>query len=164
MITGWKLDVLNAEEQEKKRADEDKLKIDQFVKILDVDEMLARMLVAEGFNSLEELTLVSEEEISSIDGFDENLAKELQKRANLFVSKEKEEDTHKLKDAGVKSDLLDFNYLNNKQKLLLLESNVKTLDDLADLDSDELKDILNIDISAAENIIMKAREHWLDNK
>ena len=164
MITGWKLDVLNSEEQEKKRADEDKLKIDQFVKILDVDDMLARMLVAEGFNSLEELTLVSEAEITSIDGFDENLAKELQNRANMFISKEKEENIKKLKENGVKSDLLDFSHLTDKQKLSLLNANIKTLDDLADLDSDELKGILNIDVTVAEDIIMKAREHWFDNK
>ncbi len=164
MITGWKLDVLNSEEQEKKRADEDKLKIDQFVKILDVDDMLARMLVAEGFNSLEELTLVSEAEIASIDGFDENLAKELQNRANMFISKEKEENIKKLKENGVKSDLLDFSHLTDKQKLSLLNANIKTLDDLADLDSDELKGILNIDVTVAEDIIMKAREHWFDNK
>ena len=164
MITGWKLDVLNSEEQEKKRADEDKLKIDQFVKILDVDDMLARMLVAEGFNSLEELTLVSEAEIASIDGFDENLAKELQNRANMFISKEKEENIKKLKENGVKSDLLDFSHLTDKQKLSLLNANIKTLDDLADLDSDELKGILNIDVAVAEDIIMKAREHWFDNK
>ncbi len=164
MVTGWKLDVLNSEEQEKKRADEDKLKIDQFVKILDVDDMLARMLVAEGFNSLEELTLVSEAEIASIDGFDENLAKELQNRANMFISKEKEENIKKLKENGVKSDLLDFSHLTDKQKLSLLNANIKTLDDLADLDSDELKGILNIDVTVAEDIIMKAREHWFDNK
>jgi len=162
MITGWKLDVLNAKEQEQKRADEDKLKIDQFMEALDVDDMVARMLVAEGFNSLEELTLVDESEIASVEGFDSNLAKELQQRANAFVSKEKEETAKKLQSSGASSDLIDFNILTSKQKLLLLDSGIKTLDDLADLDTDELKDILNIQQKDAENIIMKAREHWFN--
>jgi len=67
-----------------------------------------------------------------------------------------------LQSSGASSDLIDFNILTSKQKLLLLDSGIKTLDDLADLDTDELKDILNIQQKDAENIIMKAREHWFN--
>ncbi len=162
MLTGWKLDVLNAEEQEKKRADEDKIKTEQFMQALDVDDMLSRMLISEGFNTLEELTLVDASEIAAIEGFDLDLAGELQTRAKAFIEKEKASTNKSLKDGGVKDDLIAFAGLNNNQKMKIVESGIKTLDDLADLDTDELKDILNVSAKDAEEIIMKAREHWFN--
>ena len=162
MLTNWKLDVLNAEEQEKNRAEDIKLKTEQFISALDVDDLVAHMLIAEGFNSLEELTLVPMEEIASIEGFDENLATEIQNRAKSYVEKQREETAKLLKEKGMEEDLINFTGIKPEYKVILCDNNIKTLDDLADLDMDELKTLLPMIKSSKEieTIIIKAREHW----
>ena len=162
MLTNWKLDVLNAEEQEKNRAEDIKLKTEQFISALDVDDLVAHMLIAEGFNSLEELTLVPMEEIASIEGFDENLATEIQNRAKSYVEKQREETAKLLKEKGMAEDLINFTGIKPEYKVILCDNNIKTLDDLADLDMDELKTLLPMIKSSKEieTIIIKAREHW----
>ena len=124
-------------------------------------------MVVEGFSDVEEIAFVSIDELKAIEGFDEDLAKELQSRAKAFVEKQKKEFETESKKIGIDNTLASFDGLTQDMILKLGQNGVKTLDDLADLASDELVEILGKDSmneKDAEKIIMKAREHWFENK
>ena len=105
--------------------------------------------------------MVSTDELASIEGFDEELAKELINRAKNFIEKIKKENLEKLKSAGVEEYLLNHNVLTTVQLLKLKENEIITRDQLADLSSDELIDILtDLERNKADQIILESREHW----
>ena len=105
---------------------------------LDVDELLAQLLVTEGFSDITELAYVDEKEISSIAGFDEDTAQEIQARASDFINKENEELEQKCKELGIKDDLLEIEELSLKMIVALGENDVKSLEDFAYCSSDDL--------------------------
>src|SRR3546814_690804 len=105
---------------------------------LDVDETLAQLLVAEGFGALEEVAYVEAEEISSIEGFDEELAAELQNRATEALERREEASRQERKGLGVEDALAEMPYLTEAMLVTLGKAGIKTLDDLADLATDEL--------------------------
>ena len=105
--------------------------------------------------------MVSTDELASIEGFDEELAKELINRAKNFIEKIKKENLEKLKSAGVEEYLLNHSVLTTVQLLKLNENKIITRDQLADLSSDELIDILtDLERNKADQIILESREHW----
>ena len=107
--------------------------------------------------------MVDVSELASIDGFDEDLAAELQSRAKEFVKKRNEEFVEKSKTLGVDDSLKTISGLDQDMIISLAENGVKTLDDLADLAADELIEILGDGVITeveANRIIMAAREHW----
>ena len=111
--------------------------------------------------SIDEVAMVSTDELASIEGFDEELAKELINRAKNFIEKIKKENLEKLKSAGVEEYLLNHNVLTTVQLLKLKENAIITRDQLADLSSDELIDILtDLERNKADQIILESREHW----
>ena len=105
---------------------------------LDVDELLAQLLVTEGFSDITELAYVDEKEISSIAGFDDDTAQEIQARASDFINKENEELEQKCKELGIKDDLLEIEELSLKMIVALGENDVKSLEDFAYCSSDDL--------------------------
>ena len=100
----------------------------------------------------------------SIEGFDEDISSELSERANNFVRMENERIENALKELKVKDDLYDFSELSKSSILTLAENDIKTLDELAELDSNELFNILGekvfLNEGDAGSVIMKARQHW----
>lgn len=169
MLTGWGIDVMTEEDEAKKRFDENATRIGVFMKALDVDEMLAQLLCAEGFLSLEDIAYVSLEDFSSIEGFDIDLAEELQKRAKNALDTKQKELQKKVKDQKIDQRLLDlikeFESIDMMAIEVFMQNNIFTLDDLGELSGDELLDLLghnNMSIDHANAIIMKAREHWFD--
>ena len=108
--------------------------------------------------------LLALDELINIEGFDEDLALELSNRAKNFVKVENERVEKSIKKLKVKKDLYDFSDLTKQSILTLAENGIITLDDLAELDSEELFNILGKDVFTNEDdagsIIMKAREHW----
>ena len=125
--------------------------------------MIAHVLISEGFSTVDEIAMVDLSELTAIDGFDEDLATELQNRAKAFVQKRNEEFVEKSKSLGVDESLKTISGLDQDMILSLAENGVKTLDDLADLASDELMEILGEGVvteAEANRIIMAAREHW----
>ncbi len=164
-LTGWYIDILTEAEESERRQSEAKVRTRMFMDALDVDDMIAHLLVAEGFTSVEEVAFVPTEDISSIEGFDEDLAAELQNRAKAFVEKQNVEFAVKSKELGVDESLINFEGLTQAMIVKLAEKGIKTLDDFADLANDELLDILGEDTMTAHDadaLIMKAREHWFD--
>ena len=124
-------------------------------------------LISEGFSTVDEIAMVELSELSSIDGFDEDLAAELQKRAQEFVQKRNEEFAEKSKTLGVDESLKTIAGLDQDMILTLAEKGVRTLDDLADLATDELIEILGEGVITeveANRVIMAAREHWFENE
>ena len=160
-LTGWSIDILTTSQESDRRNEEFKNTSQKFISLLDVDEVIAHLLVTEGFTSLDEIAMVSLEELTSIEGFDENLSKELIQRAKICVEKIRVENLSKLKESGFDDYLLTTKLLDTDQLLKLNENNIKTRDQLADLSNSELIEIFrDMDQDKADEIIMDSRKHW----
>ena len=160
-LTGWSIDILTTSQESDRRNEEFKNLSQKFISLLDVDEVIAHLLVTEGFTSLDEIAIVSLEELTSIEGFDENLSKELIQRAKICVEKIRVENLSKLKESGFDDYLLTTELLDTDQLLKLNENNIKTRDQLADLSNSELIEIFrDMDQDKADEIIMDSRKHW----
>lgn len=162
-LTGWNIDILTESEEMDKRTQETQRRVEQFMAALDVDDVLAHLLVAEGFMSLDDVAYIEIEELAGIEGFDEDVARELQNRALDFVTKRDAEIQEKIATLGISQELLDFDALNQDMAIALGEAGVKDLDDLGDLSGDELVEIVgekNMKLDRANAIIMAIRESW----
>ena len=125
--------------------------------------MIAHLLIAEGFSTVDEIALVDLSELAEIEGFDEDVAKELQSRAQEFIAKRNKEFEEKSKSLGIDEKLQQLPGLDQDMLLTLASSGVKTIDDLADLATDELMEMLGentLSVQEANKVIMAAREHW----
>ena len=160
-LTGWNIDVMNEAEEQERRAKEFKEKTELFIAGLDVDEMIARLLITEGFRTIEEIAFVDISELESIEGFNPELAAELQKRAKDYLDKKEQDYFAAGHQIGMSDDLLKFDFIKRPTIMKLGESGIKSLADLADLATDELVEILGEDTMSnrlAGRVIMKARE------
>jgi transcription termination/antitermination protein NusA len=157
-MTGWRINIMTAEESTAKQAVESDSVRKLFVDKLDVDAEVADILIAEGFSSLEEVAYVPMQEMLEIESFDEDTVNELRTRAKdalLTMEIAKEENVD-----DVSQDLRDLEGLTPEMIAKLAEGGVHTRDDLADLALDELTEMSGIDEAQAKTLIMKAREHW----
>ena len=163
-LTGWFVDILTEAEESEKRQEEFSERSKIFIEALDIDDVIAHLMVSEGFVTISEIAEASIEELMSIEGFDEDLSLELSQRAKNFVKVESERIDSELTKLKVKDDLYNFSELSKSNILTLAENNIKTLDDLAELDSEELFNLLGdktfINEDDAGSVIMKARQHW----
>ena len=164
-LTGWDIDILTEGSESERRQAEMKNISQLFIDTLNVDEVIAQVLVTEGFSSLEAVAYVPISDLIEIEGFDEKIAEELRERA-LASLKEKEESLkNDIEKMGISNELSEFEGLNPSILVKLGNANIKTIDNLADLASDELKEILeDISISSkeADEIIMRARSSWFE--
>ena len=163
-LTGWRINIMTAEESAAKQAEESGSIRKLFVDKLDVDEEVADILIAEGFTSLEEVAYVPLQELLEIEGFDEDTVGELRTRAKdalLTMEIAREERVEE-----VSQDLRDLEYdgkgLSPELISKLADGGVHTRDDLADLAVDELIEMTGVDDAQAKALIMKAREHWFN--
>jgi len=181
-LTGSAIDILTEADASEKRQREFVERSEMFQTELDVDETLAQLLVAEGFGALEEVAYVEPEELSGIEGFDEELAAELQNRAAEALERREVANREERRTLGVEDALADLPYLTEAMLVTLGKAGIKTLDDLADLATDELiqkkrieprrrvpnpeaeKGGVLADYGLSEEqgnqIIMAARAHW----
>ena len=157
-LLGWGIDVMSEDQSSEKRQTRIKGLTSKFISALDIDDMIAHLLVSEGFASVEDIALVDLSELSSIQGFDEGLAGELQSRAKTWVEAKAKEFENEAKSLGIAEDLLSFEGLSREDILELGRNGVKILDDLAGLASDELAEITGADEKKASELVMKARE------
>ena len=163
-LSGWYIDVLTEAEESERRQEEFKLRSTRFIDALNIDDVIAHLLVTEGYMFPEEIAETTTEELSAIQGFDENIATELQSRAAEFVEREANRINSALDEMKVKDDLRNFEYLSLAMLLALAENDIRCLDDLAGLDNEELLELLSqhglSDDGEAGDIIMAARAHW----
>ncbi len=166
-LTRWDIDILTEAEESERRQEEYRRRTGIFVEALDVDDMIAGLLVTEGFTSVEELAFTPPDELADIEGFDENVAAELISRADLFLQRRNVEMDEKRRELGVSDEIAAIEQLTPAMLVQLGEKGVKTLDDLADLAGDELVEIVGEDAMDAESanaIIMAARAHWFEGE
>jgi N utilization substance protein A len=163
MLTGWDIDILTEAEESERRTEETKTRSALFIEALDVDDVIAHLLVAEGFTSVEEIAYTEIEHLAQIEGFDEEIAAELRDRALSFLE-QRDAALHEQRVAlGVTDEVAAVEGLTPTMLVALGGKDVKTLDDLGDLATDELVEIVGADAmtsEAAEQIIMAARAHW----
>lgn len=163
MLVGWDIDVMTEEEEANRRAEEFKSRSEAFITALDIDEMISQLLIAEGFSSVREIAETPVEEMTEIEGFDEEIGQELINRAATWIGEQEKILASKKTELGIQDDLLEFEGLTPEIVIKLAENDVKSLDDFADLATDELTEILGEDMLKerdAEKLIMKARERW----
>ena len=165
-LSKWYIDVISETEESEKRQEEISERTKIFIEALDVDDVIAHLIVAEGYSSIDEIANTSIEELNNIEGFEEELSIELKERAQNYVKLENENIEEKLKSSGIESKLYEFSHLSKSDILTLVENDIKTLDDLADLDSEELFTLLGKKVFNNENeageVIMEARKHWFE--
>jgi len=137
-LSGYEIDIMTEEEESKKRQEEFRIRSEAFMAGLDVDDMMAGLLVSEGFASIDEIALVDTDELTEIDGLDEDTAQELQARARDFLEVESKRLDDKRKELGVNDDIIDFGGLDLKMVVTLGENDVKSVEDLAGCATDDL--------------------------
>src|SRR5690349_11949471 len=137
-LTNKAIDILTEADASEKRQREFVQNSEMFQNELDVDETLAQLLVAEGFGALEEVAYVELDELASIEGFDDELATELQSRAAEALERREEASREERRAMGVSDELAEMPYLTEAMLVTLGKAGIKTLDDLADLATDEL--------------------------
>ena len=164
-LTRYDIDILTEQGESERRQEDFRKRSGLFVEGLDVDDMIASLLVTEGYGSIEEIVEVDEDELASIEGFDENIAAELKRRAAAFLERKEAEADEERIAIGVSDDLVELGSFSAAMLVTLGKAGVKTMDDLADLASDELVEILGeeaMDEETANAIIMAARARWFE--
>ena len=137
-LSGWEIDILTEDQESERRQNEFQERTNLFIEALDVDELLAQLLVTEGFSEIEEVAMVEIDEITNISGFDEETSQEIQARANDYLEKENLLLEEKRKDLKVQDDLLEMEELSMKMIIKLGENDVKNLEDFAYCSTDDL--------------------------
>ena len=158
-LTGWTLNVMTTDELDKKHQAEDNKVIDLFVNSLEIDEEFAHILIEEGFTSLEELAYVPVNELTAIDGLeDEDLVEELQTRAKNVLTEKALAEEEALKQARIEDRLLNLEGMERHIVFRLAEKQITTLEELAEQGVDDLADIEELTAEKAGELIMAARQ------
>ncbi|MEO6339210.1 MAG: transcription termination factor NusA [Caulobacteraceae bacterium] len=180
-LTGWQIDIMTESQESERRQREFAERTALFQEALDVDEVIAQLLVTEGFATVEDIAYVEPHEIATIEGFDEDTAEEIQARARDFLDKEAAELDAKRKELGVEDGVLEVEGVTLPMAVALGEGGVKTVEDLADLATDEVRgafeskngervrvpgalESFNLSVEEAEGLILRARvaAGWID--
>lgn len=159
-LTGWNLNVLTVEQAEQKGEEESRGILERFMERLDVGEDVANILVQEGFSNIEEVAYVPESELLEIEEFDEDIVKEIRRRARdalltQLIAKEEVLDDNRPED-----DLIGLEGMTERLAFRLAEKGIRSQEDLAELSVDELQEVDDLDDEAAAAIIMAARAPW----
>src|SRR4051812_31797595 len=138
-LTGWQIDIMTESQESERRQREFAERTALFQEALDVDEVIAQLLVTEGFATVEDVAYVDVSEIASIEGFDEDTGAEIQARATDFLDKIAAEYDAKRRELGVEDGVLEIEGITLPMAVALGEGGVKTVEDLADLVPDDLR-------------------------
>jgi N utilization substance protein A len=173
-LTGWQIDIMTESQESERRQREFAERTALFQEALDVDEVIAQLLVTEGFAAVEDIAYVEPQELADIEGFDEETADELQTRAREYLDKEAAELDAKRKGLGVEDGVLEIEGVTLPMAVAFGEAGIKTVEDLADLATDELRGAFetrngervrapgalegfDISVEEAEALILRAR-------
>ncbi len=160
-LTGWQINIMTPEESQNRQEEERSGLRKTFTSRLDVDEEVADILIDEGFTGLEEIAYVPLQELLEIEAFDEDTINELRTRARNALLTEAIAQEERVQTA---QDLLEVQGITPELVAKLAEKEVLTLDDLAELSTDELSDITGLTEDEASQMIMRARAHWFDDE
>ena len=179
-LIDYEINIMTDKEESQRRQEEFKDRTENLMKNLEVDETLGQLLVAEGFSTIDLIKDCKLSDLVKIEGIEDETAKELIERAVEFDKKNQEEISEKIKDLGLETDLINHQGLTPGMLLTLGEKKILTLNDFADLASDELIggfDIIKgekvkingyledfaLSRTEADELIMKAREKVYNN-
>ena len=167
-LVGYNIDVLSEQKEKERRQEEFKLASDNLMNQLNIDRMIAHLLIAKGLFDVQSIADTSIEDLMSIEGFGEdNIAEELKNRA-LEIVQSNQYQSDKQNVGGIDSRILDLPEISDSLLKVLMEKGIKDIDDIADLSSDELIEIVGEDFfsdkASADSIIMSARKHWFDKE
>ena len=167
VLSGWDIDILTEQEESDRRQEEFRTRSNVFMESLDIDDVIAHLLVAEGFSQVEDIAYTALNDLTRIEGFDDDIAEELQTRALAFVNAENERLQNRLAELGMADDINEIADFSLAMLVKLGDAGVKTADDLGDLAGDELLEILADEGLVEEDanaIIMAARASWFDDE
>jgi N utilization substance protein A len=137
-LTGWDIDILTEQEESERRQKEFAERTQMLMDALDVDEVIAQLLVTEGFASVEEVAFVDLSEIANIEGFDEGTAEQIQTRAREYLEQQEAERDAKRRELGVADEIAEVQGVTSAMMVAFGENGIKTLEDLADCATDDL--------------------------
>ena len=137
-LTGWDIDILTEQEESERRQKEFGERTQLLMDSLDVDEVIAQLLVTEGFATIEEVAFVDLSEIAHIEGFDEATAEQIQTRAREYLESQEAERDSKRRELGVADEMAEIPGITTAMMVALGENGVKTVEDFADCATDEL--------------------------
>ena len=166
-LTGWDIDILTEAEESDRRNEEFRARSQLLIETLDVDEVIAQLLVIEGHSTVEEIAHGPIEKLADIEGFNEDFSEELRKRAVNYLEVREAELTERHRSAGVTDELAMIEGLNPEQLAMLGEAGIRTVDDLGDLSTVELRGIVGEDgilENVADQVVMAARSRSLDGR
>ncbi|MDA0680814.1 MAG: transcription termination factor NusA [Proteobacteria bacterium] len=163
-LTGWELNVMTETDAEQKSESEMKELIALFSKQLDVDEEVGLILVQEGFSTIEEVAYVPAAELAAIEEFDEDIVNELRNRARDVLLTQAIVQEEKIDEAEPAEDLLTLEGMDKSLAFKLASEGIVTREDLAELATDDLLEIHEMDQEVAAALIMKARAHWFETE
>ena len=170
-LSGWSIDIMTEAEESEKRRTEFNARSQMFIENLDVDDVIAHLLVTEGFSAIEEVAFVPVEDLVDIEGFDEGIAEELRVRARTYLEQQEAVLTERATELGINDDMQGIAGVAPAMLVVLGENEIKTRDDLADLAGDELIELLQgasykevPTATQADEIIMAARAHWFEGE
>ena len=157
-LTGWQINILTEAEANEKREEEVSKIRNEFMQSLDIDEAAADVLIGEGFSSIEEIAYVPEKELFAIDAFDRETIEELRQRARNKLLADAITREENLRKAD--PEMMKLEGMTNDVANKLVAAGTKTLDDLAELSTDEVVEQTGLDEESAKALIMAARAHW----
>jgi transcription termination/antitermination protein NusA len=137
-LTGWDIDILTEQEESERRQKEFQARTQVFMEALNVDEVVGQLLASEGFRSVEELAYVDDSDLTSIDGFDDDTAVEIKRRAQEYLAKIEAELDAKRLEFGVLDELREVDGITTAIMVKLGENDVKSIEDLAGCATDDL--------------------------
>ncbi len=137
-LTGWNIDILTEAEESERRQKEFVNRTDLFMKAMNVDEVVGQLLASEGFRSVEEVAYVDLQELASIQGFDEDTAREIQSRAQTYLAEREAAFDARRIELGVADELREIDGITTAMMVRLGENGVKTVEDLAGCATDDL--------------------------
>lgn len=160
-LTGWKLNILAESDALKKDEEETQKTMELFVEALGIDEDLAGLLIQEGFSTVKDIAYVPKREMMAIEGMNEEIVKELKNRArDALLAQELSREKYE----GVPEELSVLEGMTPELAKALMEADIKTREDLADLSVLELCDIQPISETLAAKLIMEARAPWFEGE
>ena len=162
-LSGWELNVMTTEEAEQKSAVETESACKTFMEQLDLDEDIAKLMVEEGFTSVEEIAYVPLEELLDIEGLDEEIVEELRNRAkDYMLTKALADQEEEISANEPAEDLLSMRGMTDELAHQLAEKGIRTMEDLAEMAVDDIVDIEGLNEEKAAELIMTAREPWFN--
>ena len=167
-LLGWSIDILTEEDESNRRTEEFNRLSEKFVSALNIEDIMAHLLVTEGFEQVEEVAYVDLSEIASIEGFDIQVAEELQGRAKEYLLQKESQNEDILNNLNIEQSLKELEGLSIDNLIKLGENSISKLEDLADLSRDEFKGLIQdsgLKDVEIDGLILSSREKsgWFDN-